>query len=139
MLRGRPEYRLWRWHQNLYLLANQDDLMPGQFFLFRIHLWTQEILVTCREPLEPQWFWRSAVSNWICPKNNLDFYMIWSYDMAGTHVKLERLSKKNIFWNWFLISIWFTFLNFFFHSKFFKLDWISLTFSWIVINLYHIG
>ena len=31
-LRCRPEYRLWRRHQNLYLLANQDDLTPEQFY-----------------------------------------------------------------------------------------------------------
>ena len=31
-LRDRPESQLWRRHQNLYLLANQDDLTPGRFY-----------------------------------------------------------------------------------------------------------
>ena len=34
-LRGRPESQLWRRHQNLYLLANQDDLTPGRFYYSR--------------------------------------------------------------------------------------------------------
>ena len=35
-LRGRPEYQLWRRHQNLFLLANQDDLTPEWFYYLGI-------------------------------------------------------------------------------------------------------
>ena len=82
LLRGRPEFQLWRQPPHLYLPANQDDITP-KILLFWIHLWTPEILLPYRDPLEPQWFWRSVISNWICTKINLNFRMIWSNQYSG--------------------------------------------------------
>ena len=44
---------------------------------FMIHLWAPKICLRYREPSEPQWFCRSAISHKVCTKNQTDRGMIW--------------------------------------------------------------
>ena len=83
-----------RQHQNLYLLANQDDLTPERFYYLGFISELKRILWHIGNHWNRNGFGDQPFTIGFVLRITWTF--VWSYDMAGTHVPVVSTSSQSV-------------------------------------------